>query len=171
MRHVMTTCMLLSFSTFNSHTFPSMTTNTPNSHTSRSMMNNTPSSDLTTALTSLYQSIDECETWQPSLHLESSHFTMDGGPIRIRAYDKLSTNIDTVKEPIDIVKLLSSFEYLHEHNNDLRKLGYPPGAAFQLEGYSGTESLKEVKEIIETAGIKEGSHLSTYSSVRSPNKQ
>ena len=96
---------------------------------------------------------------------------MDGGPIRIRAYDKLSTNIDTVKEPIDIVKLLSSFEYLHEHNNDLRKLGYPPGAAFQLEGYSGTESLKEVKELIENAGIREGSHLSTYTSVKSPNKQ
>ena len=134
-------------------------------------MNNTPSSDLTTALTSLYQSIDECEKWQPSLYLESSHFTMDDGTICIRPYDKLSTNIDTVKEPIDIVKLLSTFEYLHEHNNGLRKLGYPPGAAFQLEGYSGTESLKEVKEIIETAGIKEGSHLSTYSSFRSPNKQ
>jgi hypothetical protein len=88
-----------------------MTTNKHSSHTSPAMMTNTPSSDLTTALTSLYESIDECETWQPSLHLESSHFTMDGGPIRIRAYEKISTNIHTVKEPIDIVKLLSSFEY------------------------------------------------------------
>ena len=131
------------------------------------MMTNTPSSDLTTALTSLYESIDECETWQPSLHLESTHFTMDGEQIRIRPYDKLSTSIDT----IDIVKLLSSFEYLEEHNNDLRKLGYPPGAAFQLEGYYGIESLKEVKNLIETAGIREGSHLSTYTSVKSPNKQ
>ena len=87
---------------------------------------------------------------------------MDEGTISIRPYDKLSTNIDTVKEPIDIVKLLSSFEYLHEHNNDLRK---------ELEGYSGTESLKEVKDLIETAGIREGSHLSTYSSIRSPNKE
>ena len=57
-----------------------------------------------------------------------------------------------MKEPIDIVKLLSSFEYLNEHNNDLRKLGYSPGAAFHLEGYSGTESLKKVKNLIETAG-------------------
>ena len=96
---------------------------------------------------------------------------MDERTISIRPYDKLLTNIDTVKEPIDIVKLLSSFDYLHEHNNDLRKLGYPPGAAFQLEGHSGTESLKEVKDLIETAGIREGSHLSTYSSIRSPNKE
>ena len=40
----------------------------------------------------------------------------------------------TVKELMDIVKLISSFEYLNEHNSDLRNLGYPLGAAFHLEG-------------------------------------
>ena len=130
----MTTCMLLSFSTTNSHTSSSMTTNTPNSHTSRSMMNDTPSSHLTTALTSLYQSIDDCETWQPSLYLESRHFTMEftsqDKPTNhlqliveheLKNDSRLSMKSDHVKALVDFVSQIGSIMSTAATPHNLKK--------------------------------------------------
>ena len=75
----------------------------------------TDSSDLSTALTTLYESLDNGSNW--TLFLESTHFQLKENALCVRDGDKLTDTTAGGNEEIDIIKLLSSTKFLSDKSD------------------------------------------------------
>ena len=124
---------------------------------------------LLTALTTLYESLEKGSNWTPTLLLESTHFQLRGNVFCVRAGDKLSDRTSNDVEEIDIIKLLSSREFLSDQSDALLSKCYPSGAAFEIEGYSGEKDMNKVKSLLRKAALSGGTELVVHSNQKSPN--
>ena len=129
----------------------------------------TDSPELSTALTTLYESLDNGSKWTPTLFLESTHFQSKENDICVREGDKLSDITVNDTEEIDIIKLLSSTDFLSDESDVLLSKGYPLGAAFQIEGCNGGDDTNKVKSLIRKAALLGGTELVVHSNQKSPN--
>ena len=127
--------------------------------------------DLSTALTTLYESLDNGSNWKPTLFLESTQFQLKENAFCVREGDKLTDTTANDIEEIDIIKLLSSTDFLSDKSDVLLSKGYPVGAAFQIEGFKGDEDTNKVKSLLRKAALVGGTELVVHSNQKSPNRE
>lgn len=107
---------------------------------------------LSESFLTLHKSIEEQNTWAPSIVFQSSHFqTTANGEV-------IPVSTQGLQNNVDVIVLLSSYNEV-SHRPMIPNIVYPDSAVFMMEGFTGLNDTKRLIEHVKSSAALHGTVL------------